>query len=68
MPPQTEAIDEQPFDSRISETMRMVYGKSFSRRQDARERALGQVRRGRSRGGSAPRSGLVSPVENGGKL
>ena len=23
-PPQTEAIDEEPFDSRMSETMRMV--------------------------------------------
>ncbi len=25
-PPQTEAIDEEPFDSVISETMRIVYG------------------------------------------
>ena len=24
MPPHTDAIDEQPFDSRISETMRIV--------------------------------------------
>ena len=26
--PQTEAIDEEPFDSVISETTRMVYGKA----------------------------------------
>src|SRR5207245_68938 len=26
--PQTEPIDEEPFDSSVSETMRMVYGKS----------------------------------------
>jgi hypothetical protein len=26
--PQTEAIDEEPFDSRMSETIRMVYGNS----------------------------------------
>jgi hypothetical protein len=29
-PPHTEAIDELPFDSRISDTTRMVYGKVFS--------------------------------------
>ena len=27
-PPQTLAIDELPFDSRVSLTMRIVYGKS----------------------------------------
>ena len=26
--PQTEPIDEEPFDSRVSDTMRIVYGKS----------------------------------------
>ena len=25
-PPQTAAIDEEPFDSSVSETMRIVYG------------------------------------------
>ena len=27
-PPQIDAIDDEPFDSRISETMRIVYGNS----------------------------------------
>ena len=27
MPPQTEAIDDEPFDSVMSETTRVVYGK-----------------------------------------
>ena len=27
-PPQTDAIDDEPFDSSVSETMRIVYGKS----------------------------------------
>ena len=27
-PPQTEAIEDEPFDSIISETIRIVYGKS----------------------------------------
>ncbi len=27
-PPHTDAIEDDPFDSRISETIRMVYGKS----------------------------------------
>ena len=26
--PQTEPIDDEPFDSSVSETMRIVYGKS----------------------------------------
>ena len=28
--PQTDPIDEEPFDSSVSETMRTVYGKSSS--------------------------------------
>ena len=28
LPPQTDAIDEEPLDSIISDTMRIVYGKS----------------------------------------
>ena len=30
VPPQTDAIDDEPFDSRMSETMRTVYGKFSS--------------------------------------
>src|SRR5436190_23615658 len=30
MPPHTDAIDDEPFDSVISETIRIVYGKSAS--------------------------------------
>ena len=41
-PPQTEAIDDEPFDSRISETMRIVYGKSSSSGSTGDERALGE--------------------------
>src|SRR4029077_5794711 len=67
MPPQTEAIDELPFDSRISETMRMTYGNSFSvgsTRAMARSARLPWPTSRRL----APRSGLVSPVENGGEV
>jgi hypothetical protein len=42
-PPQTEAIDDEPFDSVISDTTRMVYGKSSFDGSTALERALGQV-------------------------
>ena len=66
-PPHTDAIDDEPFDSRISETTRIVYGKSSN---------------GGSSGCSArsarspcpisrrlvPRISFTSPVENGGKL
>ena len=67
VPPQTDAIDELPFDSRISDTMRIVYGKSLSlgrMRASARSaRAPWPISRR-----LGPRSGLVSPVEKGGKL
>src|SRR4029079_10142696 len=67
MPPHTDAIDELPLDSRISDTIRTVYGKSYSL---GRTRAIARSARfpwPTSRR-LAPRSGLVSPVENGGKL
>ena len=41
-PPHTVAIDDEPFDSRISETTRSVYGKSSYVRQQRLQRALGQ--------------------------
>src|SRR5687768_8781170 len=66
-PPQTEAIDEDPFDSRMSETIRIVYGKSSNA-----GRTLCRARSARlpwpiSRR-LVPLIGLTSPVENGGKL
>ena len=38
--PHTEPIDDEPFDSSVSETRRIVYGKSSTRRDDGLERAL----------------------------
>ena len=65
--PHTEPIDEEPFDSSVSETSRIVYGKSAS----------GGITASSARWASAPwpmsrRLGPVirpvSPTENGGKL
>ena len=66
VPPQTAAIDEEPLDSRISETTRMVYG-NLSSSGMRRECALGQ---GTVADFAAARAAqrFVSPVENGGKL
>ena len=38
--PQTEPIDDEPFDSSVSETIRIVYGNSLARRDHRLERAL----------------------------
>ena len=38
--PQTEPIDDEPFDSSVSDTMRIVYGNSVGRRDHRLERAL----------------------------
>ena len=65
--PQTEAIEEEPLDSRMSDTTRIVYGKSSidgiigTSARSARapwpmSRRLG------------PRMKPASPTENGGKL
>ena len=65
--PQTEPIDEEPFDSSVSETMRIVYGKS----------SAGGIIGSSARWASAPwpmsrrfgpRMKPVSPTEKGGKL
>ena len=65
--PQTEPIDEEPFDSSVSETTRIVYGKS----------ATSGITASSARWASAPwpmsrRRGPVirpvSPTEYGGKL
>ena len=65
--PHTEAIDEEPFDSRISETMRMTYG-NFSMSGII----AAMPRRARLPWPISRRFGdpimPVSPTENGGKL
>ena len=66
--PQTEPIDDEPFDSSVSETMRIVYGKSSASGIVGLERAL----RERAVADVAAAAGRVmrpvSPTENGGKL
>src|ERR1700693_1376567 len=66
-PPHTDAIDDDPFDSRMSETIRIVYGKS----------SLGGGSGSTARSARAPwpmsrREGepkrRTSPTENDGKL
>jgi hypothetical protein len=66
-PEQTVAIELEPFDSRMSETMRIVYGNS----------SYGGSSAASARSASAPwpisrrlvpRTGFASPVEKGGKL
>ena len=66
-PPQTLAIDDEPFDSRMSDTTRMVYGNCSS------AGIIGASARSASapwpisrRPG--PRMNATSPTENGGKL
>ena len=66
-PPHTEAIEEEPFDSRISETILMVYGKSsLLGRMGIKERSASipcpiSLRPG-------PEINFTSPVQNAGKL
>ena len=67
VPPHTVAIEEEPFDSRMSETMRMVYGKpssagSISRRDRSARTPWPISRR------PGPRRNFTSPTEKGGKL
>ncbi len=65
--PQTVAIEEEPFDSRMSDTMRIVYGKLSSggsiSRSDRSARAPWPISRR-----PGPRRNFTSPTENGGKL
>ena len=49
--PQTEPIDDEPFDSSVSETMRIVYGNSSAAGSSPRARAA-RAHRGRCRGAS----------------
>ena len=66
-PPQTVAIDDEPFDSRISETMRIVYGNSSNCGSSACSARSARLPWPISRR-LVPRIILTSPVENGGKL
>src|SRR5438067_13458982 len=66
-PPHTDAIDDEPFDSRMSETTRTVYGNSSSGGIiDASERSASAPWPTSRRPG--PRRNATSPTENGGKL
>ena len=65
--PHTEAIDEEPLDSRMSDTTRIVYGKSSA------DGIIGTSARSASAPWPmsrrfGPRMKPASPTENGGKL
>ena len=66
-PPQTVAIDDEPFDSRMSETTRIVYGKSSScgSTGSSARRASTPWPISRRPG---ERRNFTSPTEKGGKL
>src|SRR5258706_16210349 len=66
-PPHTAAIDDDPFDSSVSLTMRIVYG-NWSGAGIIRESARSASAPCPISRRPGPRSGFVSPVENGGKL
>src|SRR4051812_6473880 len=66
-PLHTVAMDDEPFDSRISDTMRIVYGKlSYGGRIACSARSASAPWPISRR--ETPRTGFTSPVENGGKL
>ena len=65
--PQTEAIDEEPFDSVISDTTRMVYGNDFHDGITAHA-ALGEAAVADLAAASGAPKRPVSPTEYGGKL
>ena len=67
VPPQTEAIDELPFDSRMSDTTRTTYANwSFEGSMLRSARSANAPWPISRRPG--PRNGLVSFTEKGGKL
>ena len=66
--PQTEPIDDEPFDSSVSDTMRIVYGKSSTSAGSQPRARAARARRGRCRGGAGRVMRPVSPTEYGGKL
>src|SRR5262245_48252067 len=67
VPPHTEAIEDDPFDSRISEINRIVYGNLVGDGRTAfNDRSASMPCPISRRPG--PRIGFVSPTLNGGKL
>ena len=66
-PPQIVAIDDEPFDSRMSDTTRIVYGNSFSSGRTAWSERHARRPWPISRRPGEPKR-LTSPTENGGKL
>jgi hypothetical protein len=67
VPPQTLAILDEPFDSRISETSRTVYGNRVGGGMTALSDRSASIPWPISRR-PGPRIGLHSPTEYGGKL
>ena len=65
--PHTEPIEVEPFDESTSETARMVYGNSACVGMTAATARSASAPWPISRR-PGPRKGLLSPVENGGKL
>ena len=65
--PQTEPIDDEPFDSSVSDTMRIVYGNSVAGGIIASSARCASAPWPMSRR-FGPRMKPVSPTENGGKL
>ena len=65
--PQTEAIDVEPLELRISDTSRIVYGHSSTDGMTASSARSASAPCPISRR-PGPRSGRASPTENGGKL
>ncbi len=65
--PQTEPIDDEPFDSSVSETRRIVYGKSSTLGMTAWSALCASAPWPMSRR-FGPRMNPVSPTEKGGKL
>jgi hypothetical protein len=65
--PHTVAIDDEPLDSRISDTMRMVYGKTSLAGSTAEMARWARAPWPTSRRPAVPKR-LTSPVEKGGKL
>ena len=65
VPAQTVAIDDEPFDSKTSETTRTVYGDSSGITILSARCARLPCPTSRR---EVPRNGRASPVQNGGKL
>src|SRR3974377_821224 len=66
-PPQTVAIDAEPFDSRMSDTTRITYGQSVSSGSTADNARSANAPWPISRR-PAPRRNATSPTENGGEV